>query len=211
LAEQEELLYRRWVTQRRDEVDRVSAGQIGYVHIREMNQRGYRELFTEIFGRDSGKKAIVLDGRFNHGGHLRDDLVTLLSGKQYLRYVPRGQMLGWDPVAPVGKWTGRSALLVNEDDYSDGHLFPWVYQHLGLGKVIGMPIPGTGTSASWEQQQDPQLVVGVPYGAIEDAEGSRMENVQLRPDIEVLNDPASIAQGKDPQLDRAIGVLTGSQ
>jgi tricorn protease len=209
LAQQEELLYKRWVKQRREEVERISGGQIGYVHIKEMNQRGYREMFTELFGRDSAKKAVIIDSRANHGGHLRDDLVTLLSGKQYLRYVPRGQMLGWDPVAPVGKWAGRSALLINEDNYSDGHLFPWVYQHLGLGTVIGMPIPGTGTSASWEQQQDPQLIVGVPYGTIEDAQGNAMEKVQVEPDIEVMNDAASIAQGKDLQLDRAIKVLTG--
>jgi C-terminal processing protease CtpA/Prc len=120
-------------------------------------------------------------------------------------------MLGWDPVAPIGKWSGRSALLINEDDYSDGHLFPWVYRQLGLGKLIGMPIPGTGTSASWEQLQDPQLVVGIPYGAIEDAQGNMMEKSQIEPDIEVTNDPGSLAKGNDLQLDRAIRLLTDTQ
>jgi len=207
LAQEQELLYKRWIEQRRDEVDRLSGGQIGYVHIKEMSQRSYREVFSQIFGENSGKKAIIIDSRFNHGGHLRDDLVTMLSGKQYLRYIPRGQMLGWDPVAPVGKWTGKSALLVNEDNYSDGHLFPWVYQHLGLGKLIGTPIPGTGTSATWEQLQDPQLIVGVPYGTIEDASGNMMEKTQIIPDIRVVNDPESIAQGHDRQLERAVAVL----
>jgi tricorn protease len=207
LAQEQELLYRRWVNERRKEVDRLSGGTIGYVHIKEMNQRSYRQVFSEVFGEDSGKKAIVVDSRFNHGGHLRDDLVTLLSGKQYLRYIPRGQMLGWDPVAPVGKWTGRSALLVNEDNYSDGHLFPWVYQHLGLGKLIGTPIPGTGTSAAWEQLQDPQLIVGVPYGTIEDAAGNVMEKTQITPDVQVSNDPKSLSHGTDHQLDRAVQVL----
>ncbi|MEG9434309.1 S41 family peptidase [Terriglobus sp. ADX1] len=207
LAQEQDLLYRRWLKQRRSEVDKLSAGQIGYVHVKEMNQRSYREVFSEVFGENSGKKAIVVDARFNHGGHLRDDLVTLLSGKQYLHYIPRGQILGWDPIAPVGKWTGKSALVVNEDDYSDGHLFPWVYQHLGIGKLIGTPIPGTGTSAAWEQQQDPQLVVGIPYGTIEDVAGHVMEKTQITPDVQVTNDPESLSHGKDLQLDRAVQVL----
>jgi Tol biopolymer transport system component/C-terminal processing protease CtpA/Prc len=210
-GQEQDLLYARWVRRRRAEVERLSGGRVGYVHLKAMNNRAYREAFDDIFGRDIDKPALLIDTRYNHGGHMRDDMITLLSGQQYLHYVPRGRSIGWDPVAPVGKWAGRTALLVNEDNYSDGHLFPWAYRHLGLGKLVGMPVPGTGTSAFRETEQNPQITVGVPHGAVEDASGSIMERVQIEPDIRVANDPAALARDRDLQLERAVRLLTQGQ
>ena len=207
LGEEQELLYARWVQRRREEVDRLSGGQVGYVHLKAMNNTAYREAFDDIFGRDVAKPALLIDTRYNHGGHMRDDMITLLSGKKYLHYVPRGRSIGWDPVAPVGKWSGRTALLVNEDNYSDGHLFPWAYRHLQLGKLVGMPVPGTGTSAYREREQNPQITIGVPHGAVEDANGLIMERVQIEPDMRVANDPATLAHGQDLQVERAVQTL----
>lgn len=213
LGEEQDLLYARWVQRRREEVDRLSGGQVGYVHLKAMNNTAYREAFDDIFGRDVAKPALLIDTRYNHGGHMRDDMITLLSGKKYLHYVPRGRSIGWDPVAPVGKWSGRTAMLVNEDNYSDGHLFPWAYRHLQLGKLVGMPVPGTGTSAYREREQNPQITIGVPHGAVEDANGLIMERVQIEPDVRVANDPATLAHGQDLQIERAIQTLmdTGSE
>ena len=64
--------------------------------------------------------------------------------------MPRGQNLGWEP---VGKWTKPSLVLISESNYSDAHLFPWTYHHLGIGKLVGMPVAGTGT-ADLEDQRD---------------------------------------------------------
>ncbi|GLQ92964.1 S41 family peptidase [Dyella acidisoli] len=207
LAEEQDLLYARWVKHQREEVDRLSGGQVGYVHLKAMNNRAYRDMFDDVFGRDGDKPALLIDTRYNHGGHMRDDLITLLSGKRYLHYVPRGRSIGWDPVAPVGKWAGKTTLLVNEDNYSDGHLFPWVYQHLQLGKLVGMPVPGTGTSAFRETEQNPRITIGVPHGAVEDTNSIVMERVQIEPDIRVANNPASLAKGQDLQLERAVQLL----
>lgn len=204
LGEEQDLLYARWVHRRREEVDRLSGGRVGYVHLKAMNNAAYREAFDDIFGRDVAKPALLIDTRYNHGGHMRDDMITLLSGKKYLHYVPRGRSIGWDPVAPIGKWSGTTALLVNEDNYSDGHLFPWTYQHLRLGKLVGMPVPGTGTSAYREREQNPQITIGVPHGAVEDANGVMMERLQIEPDIRVANDPAALSNGHDRQVEQAV-------
>jgi Tol biopolymer transport system component/C-terminal processing protease CtpA/Prc len=206
LGEQGELLYKRWVRQERAMVDRLSGGQIGYVHVRGMNDESYRDTYSEILGRDSGKKALIVDTRFNGGGNLHDELATLLSGKRYLEFLPRGQSLGWEP---IGKWTKPSLVMISESNYSDAHLFPWTYRHLGIGKLLGMPVAGTGTAVWWETLQDSSVYFGIPQVGFRDETGQFMERALITPDIIVPNDPALIAAGRDQQTEAAVKALLG--
>ena len=203
-AEQDELLYQRWVKQRRELVDKLSDGTVGYVHVRGMNDESYRETYSEALGRDSTKKALIVDTRFNGGGNLHDTLATFLSGKPYLEFLPRGQSLGWEPNE---KWHRKSVVLASESNYSDAHLFPWVYQHFGIGKLVGMPVPGTGTAVWWELLQDPRLILGIPEVGFRDEKGQLMEKTQVEPDVKVRNDAKSIGEGKDQQLEKAVEIL----
>ena len=198
------LLYDRWVKRRRELVDRLSHGTIGYVHVRGMVDESYRDTYSEALGREQTKKALIVDTRYNGGGNLHDELATFLSGKPYLKFVPRGQFLGWEP---SNKWSKPTALIANEGDYSDGMLFPWVYKHFQIGKFIGMPVPGTGTAVWWEFQVDPTLLFGIPQVGFVDDQGQYMEKTQVEPDIEVMNDPKSVAEGRDPQIERAVAEL----
>jgi len=34
----------------------------------------------------------------------------------------------------------------------------------GIGKTLGMPVPGTGTFVWWETQIDPTIYFGIPMG-----------------------------------------------
>jgi len=198
------LLYDRWVKRRRELVNRLSNGTIGYVHVRGMDDESYRETYSDALGREQTKKALVVDTRYNGGGNLHDQLTTFLSGKPYLKLFPRGQFLGWEPRS---KWSRKSAIIANEGDYSDGMLFPWTYKHFNIGKFIGMPVPGTGTAVWWEFQQDPTLLFGIPEVGIVDEQGDYMEKTQVEPDIEVMNDPKSVAEGRDSQIERAVTEL----
>jgi Tol biopolymer transport system component/C-terminal processing protease CtpA/Prc len=207
LGEQNELLYKRWVRSERAMVDRLSGGQLGYVHVRSMNDASYRDTYSEILGRDSGKKALIVDTRFNGGGNLHDELATLLSGKRYLEFLPRGQSLGWEP---TGKWTKPSLVMISESNYSDAHLFPWTYRHLGIGKLLGMPVAGTGTAVWWETLQDSTVYFGIPQVGFRDENGQFMERALIQPDILVPNDPALIAQGRDQQTEAAVKALLGN-
>jgi len=203
-GEQNNLLYKRWIEQRRKMVDKLSNGRIGYVHVRGMDSYSFREVYSELLGRCRNKDAVIVDTRHNGGGWLHDDLVTLLGGKEYQRFEPRGQYIGSDP---YNKWTKPSAVLVCEDNYSNAHGFPWLYKELKIGKLIGTPIPGTMTAVWWESQIDPGIVFGVPQVAVKDMRGKYLENQELMPDIEVYNDPASTLAGKDLQLEKAVEVL----
>ncbi|TDM08211.1 MAG: peptidase S41 [Ideonella sp. MAG2] len=203
-GEHGELLYRRWVRQQRDTVDKLSGGRLGYVHVRGMDDESYREVYSEMLGRHSGKQALIVDTRFNGGGNLTVDLVTLLSGRPHLEFLPRGQSLGWEP---AGKWNKPSAVLMSEANYSDAHLFPWTYRHYGLGPLVGMPVAGTGTAVWWETLQDGTLTFGIPQVGFRDQKGEFMENALVEPDVRVANDPAVVAQGRDQQLEAAVKTL----
>ena len=195
-------LYNRWVEQRAEMVKKLSDGRVGYVHVKDMNSESFRQVFSDLLGKYRNCEAVIVDTRHNGGGWLHDDLVTLLGGKEYVRFEPRGQYIGSDP---YNKWTKPSCVLIGEDNYSDACGFPYAYKALGLGKLIGAPVPGTMTAVWWETQIDPSLVFGVPQVGVKAIkEGRYLENMQIEPDILVYNDPASIIRGEDKQLERAV-------
>ena len=203
-GEQNNLLYKRWVEQRRAMVDSLSGGKIGYVHVKGMNSESFRETYSELLGRCRNKEAVVVDTRHNGGGWLHDDLATLLSGKEYQRFEPRDQYIGSDP---YNKWLKPSVVITCEDNYSNAHGFPWLYKELGIGKLVGAPVPGTMTAVWWENQIDPSVVFGVPQVAVKDMRGNYLENQELFPDVEIYNDPAILLKGRDQQLEKAVEVL----
>ena len=195
------ILYQRWVERNRDIVDSISGGKIGYVHIQGMDSPSFRTLYSELLGRLRHKDAVVVDTRHNGGGWLHDDVVTLLSGKEYQQFKPRGQYIGSDP---FNKWLKPSCMLVCEDNYSNAHGTPWVYKHLKVGKLVGAPVPGTMTAVWWETQIDNSIVFGIPQVGCWDIEnGEYMENVELQPDILIYNAPAEVINGFDAQLKAA--------
>lgn len=204
LAQQGELLYKRWVKTQREMVDKLSGGRLGYVHVRGMDDESYRDVYAEVLGRHSGKEGLIVDTRFNGGGNLHDELANLLSGAKYLEFLPRGQSLGWEP---TGRWTKPSVVLMSESNYSDAHLFPWVYRHQKIGQLIGMPVAGTGTAVWWETLQDDTLYFGIPEVGFRDAKGEFMEKALVKPDVQVAHDPAQLAAGRDAQTEAAVKAL----
>jgi len=204
LGEEGGLLYRRWVKARRAEVDRLSGGRIGYVHVRGMNDSSFRTVIEEVLGLSIDKEALIVDTRFNGGGSLHDQLADFLNGKKVFDILPRGQLVGYEP---YGKWIKPSIVLMGECNYSDAHLFPVEYKIKGIGKTLGMPVPGTGTFVWWEGQIDSALRFGIPQGGWRTPEGILCENNQLEPDILVKNDPDVLSLGRDQQIEAAVKEL----
>lgn len=199
---QQELLYKRWVDRNRAIVDSVSKGRIAYVHVKAMDSESFRTVYSELLSdKNRNKDAVIVDERHNGGGWLHDDLCTLLSGKQYQEFVPHGKVVGKDP---FNKWTKPSCVLICEDDYSNGHGFPWVYKELSIGKLIGAPVAGTMTAVWWETLMDRSLVFGIPQVGCRDMRGTFGENTTLYPDVEVYNSPEDYITGHDTQLIRAV-------
>lgn len=198
------LLYHRWVERRADMVNKWSDGKVAYIHIEGMNSASFRKTFKDLLGKYRHCDAVVIDTRFNGGGWLHEDLAILLSGKEFSRFAPRGVYIGSDPFA---QWTKPSAVLMGEGNYSNAHGFPFVYKELGLGKLIGAPVPGTMTAVWWETQIDPSIVFGIPQVTVTDMRGKALENVQLEPDVLVYNTPEQYLRDEDNQLRTAVQEL----
>ena len=203
-AKQNSLLYNRWVKARAAEVDRLSNGRLGYVHIQSMGDDSFRKVYSDVLGKYNDREGIVIDIRWNGGGRLHEDIEILFSGKKYFTQEIRGDKTC---DMPSRRWNKPSIMLMSEACYSNAHGTPWVYKHRDLGKLVGMPVPGTMTSVNWVTMQDPSLVFGIPVVGYRLADGSVLENQQLEPDIKVANDPATVVKGEDLQLKAAVEEL----
>ncbi len=201
-ADESVLMYKRWVKKMSDMVDKLSGGKIGYVHVQGMNDGSYRTTLDDVMGKNLEKEALIVDTRFNGGGWLHDDLATFLSGKTYLQFSPQGNLLKGGE--PLGRWQKPSCVLMSESNYSDAFIFPYIYKQNGLGKLIGMPVAGTGTAVWWETQIDPTIVFGIPMVGTIGKEGRTTENMQVEPDIKVPLPYEDLLNGKDDQLEAAV-------
>jgi tricorn protease len=203
-AQERELAYDHWVQERKKLTDELSQGRIGYVHINEMDEANYQRTVDQVFGELRNKEALVVDVRFNRGGLLHDQLAALFTGDVKGAFVTRdGLSMG---NIPTKRWGKPTALLANAGSYSDGSIFPHLYQSYGIGPVVGDPVPGTGTAVWWITVLG-KIKYGIPQLGAKDFKTSWFENNETVPDIPVRNDPGVIAAGHDLQLEAAVQEL----
>jgi len=202
--EESQHLYRRWILRNREEVDRLSGGRLGYIHVPGMSDSAYRSTYEEVMGKFADKAGIVVDTRFNGGGDLVADLAMFLSGEKFFDYTTDTRSTGYEPNF---RWTKPSISIVGEAQYSDGHCYAFAYQFLKLGKLVGMPVPGTCSFAGWEMLGESGVRWGVvPLGVKAPGIGY-LDNHQTEPDIRVENKKEAVVAGKDEQLEAAVAAL----
>jgi tricorn protease len=204
LREERGLLYKRWVARNAAEVDSLSNGQLGYVHIPGMDDGSFRTTFEETLGKHFAKKGLVVDTRNNGGGDLVADLEMFLSGKKFIDYGTDNRLNGYEPNF---RWTKPSISLANEANYSDGHCYAYMMKVSGIGKLVGMPVPGTCTFAGWEALTGSGIRWGVPSVGCKDQNGNYLENAQTEPDILVANEYEKVSNNIDQQLKAAVEAL----
>jgi C-terminal processing protease CtpA/Prc len=128
----------------------------------------------------------------------------MLSGTEVRKNTTDSQV---ESIEPGFRWTKPSVVIANEANYSDGSCFAFDYQYLHMGKLIGMPVPGSCTFMTGETLPDGNLHWSVPSLGVKSKEGYYLENHQTEPDIQVNNLPGEITRGKDQQLEAAIWQL----
>ncbi len=194
-----------WVEQRERYVDKASGGKLAYVYLRAMTRSDMADFVRQYFPQRN-KQGLIMDVRFNTGGFISDYIITILKQKG---------LAFWNQRSTVAPWTrqgdffpGPMVCLENEFNYSDGEEFPYYFQAMKLGPVIGRRTTGgeVGSDPGWPLADGG--IVSVPnYGMYSPGKGWEIEGHGVAPDIDVLSDPNEWARGKDPQLDKAISVV----
>ncbi len=198
------LRYDRWVKERRQKVDELSGGRVGYIHIRAMDQPSLRKFEKEI-REFRNKEAMIIDQRWNGGGNIEQELLAILVQREYEVWVPRGTEASGRPFAG---YFGPKVVLQNWRSASNAEMFPAGFRALGLGKVIGTPtmgaVIGTGSYSLIDGSTVRTPGVGV---FLADQKRTNMENYGVQPDIRVDNSPEDNLAGRDRQLETAVEEL----
>lgn len=203
LRSEEKLRYRDWVRGNRERVRTASEGRLGYLHIPDMGGPGLAEFFR-AWRAESKFPGLVVDVRENGGGFVSPIVLDCL----------RRQVLGYDRPR-YGQWVsypddtvrGPQVMLADEYAGSDGDMITFGFRASGLGPVIGKRTWGGVIGIEVDGAlADGTIVTQPAFSFCALGEGWGLENRGVSPDIEVEFDPASMARGEDPQLERAIEV-----
>ncbi|MCP4923750.1 MAG: peptidase [bacterium] len=193
--------YRDWVEKNRAYVHEKSKGTIGYIHIPDMGPWGYSE-FHRSFLPECDRDGLIVDVRFNGGGHVSSLILEKLSRKRLGYDVSRWH--GRFPY-PADSTTGVMVGLTNEYAGSDGDMFSHGFKMLKLGPLIGKRTWGGVIGMETRHRlADRGYTTQPEYSFWFKDVGWRIENYGVDPDIEVDNAPQDYEAGKDLQLDRAL-------
>jgi tricorn protease len=190
-----------WIEANRRRVDEASDGQVGYIYVPDTARNGQNELVRQ-YQAQFKKPGLIIDERFNSGGQIPDRFIELLGRKVENYWAVRH---GQDWQSPANAHHGPMAMLINGWSGSGGDCFPYYFRKAGLGKLIGTRTWGGLVGINGTPGLIDNGNVTAPAFAIYDTKGNWIiEREGVSPDIEVIDDPAEFARGRDPQLERAI-------
>jgi tricorn protease len=201
MASDRDLRYRAWIEHNRAYVAEKTAGRVGYIYVPNTGIDGQNDLFRQFYGQ-MDKAALIIDERWNGGGQIPTRFIELLN-RPVTNYWARRDGMDW--TWPPDSHQGPKCMLINGLAGSGGDAFPAYFRQAGLGKLIGTRTWGGLVGISG----NPSLVDGgsvtAPTFAFYENDGTwGIEGHGVDPDIEILDDPARMTNGGDPQLDAAI-------
>jgi tricorn protease len=197
------LNYERWVNDRKSMVEKLSKGEVGYLHIKEMNAGAFQKFRRDLLD-NIGKKALIIDERFNGGGGIDQELLEVLNQRiQYQSWRGRDSV---QVPRPVQAFFGPMVVLQNERSASNAEMFPEGFRALGLGKVIGVPTMGAVIGTGAYRLLDGSSI-RTPGVGVFNAKGESLENYGVQPDVLVDNTPEDFLTGHDRQIEKALEVL----
>jgi len=202
IRSEHELIYLNWVLGNMKKVAEATDGRVGYLHVPDMGSDGIRE-FIKWYYPQIRKEGLVIDVRGNGGGNVSQMLIERL--RRELLSVDYSRNDDYPQTYPNTVFVGHLVCLLNETSASDGDIFPAMFRQAGLGPLIGKRSWGGVIGISGRGPLIDGGSVYVPeFGFLsKDGEWS-IENHGVDPDIVVENDPKSVIEGRDPQLERGI-------
>jgi tricorn protease len=199
-----DLRYSAWEESRRERVDELGGGAIGYVHLRAMTGNNYEEWarqYYPVFNR----QGLVIDMRHNRGGNIDSWILEKLMRKAWFYWQPRAGDTYWNMQFA---FRGPMVVLVDQRTASDGEAFAEGFRRLGLGKVVGMRTWG---GEVWLSSSNFLVDHGIATAAETGVFGPDgkwlIEGWGVVPDVRVDNLPVATFNGGDAQLDEAVKIL----
>jgi tricorn protease len=197
-----DLLYLGWTQSNREQVARATNGRVGYLHLPDMGAPGAYE-FIKWYYPQIRREGLIVDVRSNGGGNISQWIIERLDSK--LLGTRFGHFNDTANTYPTQVFHGHMAALINETSASDGDIFPARFRKAGLGPLIGKRTWGGVVGISGIGALLDGGSATVPLQGTNDTDGSWIiEGHGVDPDIDVTNDPQSVIDGRDPQLERAI-------
>ncbi len=198
------LRYRAWVEANRKYVEEKTDGRVGYIHVPDTGVNGQNELVRQFYPQ-MGKEALIIDERWNGGGQIPTRFIELLN-RPVTNYWATRDTIDWK--WPPDAQHGPKCMLINGPSGSGGDMFPWLFRYNNLGPLIGTRTWGGLVGISG----NPGLIDGgytsVPTFGFYTKDGKwDVEGHGVDPDVEVIDDPALMVEGGDPQLDKAIELM----
>ncbi|MCU0424949.1 MAG: PDZ domain-containing protein [Candidatus Kapabacteria bacterium] len=192
---------RAWIENNRRFVDSASKGKLAYVYMPNTGFDGYAS-FNRYYFSQLDREGVVLDERFNGGGLVADYIIDMLN---------RPILAGWESrygkqfLSPRASIYGAKVMIVNEYAGSGGDAMPQYFRRRSLGKLVGKRTWGGLVGISgYPPLMDGGSVTSPSFGTTSPEGAWEVENVGVAPDIDVEMDPKLCAQGRDPQLERAV-------
>jgi tricorn protease len=193
-----------WVRSRREMVDRLSGGRIGYIYVPDTSAPGNTELFKGMYAYKN-KEALIIDERYNGGGFIPTVMAELLARKILNYWATRGLQMNPDPGVAND---GPKVMLINGYSSSGGDAFPYYFKKKKLGLLIGTRTWGGLIGISGNPDLADGGSLNVPTFGFVDTEGHwAVEGEGVHPDIEVVDRPELVAAGHDPCVEKAVEVL----
>ncbi|HVZ41328.1 MAG TPA: PDZ domain-containing protein [Candidatus Kapabacteria bacterium] len=201
LGDETPVRYREWVENNRRIVHEATGGKVGYVHVPNMGPLGYSEFHRGFLG-EVGRSSLIVDVRFNGGGHVSQLILEKLARKRIGYGLPRHGMPEPYPLYSVG---GPIVAITNEHAGSDGDIFSHGFKLMNLGPLIGKRTWG-GVVGIWPRNPlvDGSITTQPEFSTwFEDVRWG-LENHGTDPDFDVDITPQEYVAGRDTQLERAV-------
>lgn len=197
--------YVEWVEANRKKVAELSGGRIGYIHYPNTSQEGQTEFIRGFFGQVD-KEALIMDERWNGGGFIQPMVVPTLARTSETIILNRNSPGGGPELAAVD---GPKAMLINGYSGSGGDFTPWMFRDLKIGPLIGTRTWGGLVGIQGYYNLMDGGGVSAPSFAFYDQKSGEWvaENKGVSPNIQVDLRPDLVAEGHDPQLEKAVEVL----
>ncbi len=201
------LRYKEWVRWNEAYVHDKSNRRLGYVHIREMSYEAYLRFIADLDTETHDKEGVVIDVRFNPGGHIAPFILDVLNRRAYTQSNYRGLVSTTDTNLAGNRILEQPVILItNEHSGSNAEMFSEGFQRLGLGKVVGMPTAGA-VIWTWGWSLLDGTVFRLPRLKVSTLDGENTEGTARPVDVEVDRPLGEAAQGIDSQLDIAVEQL----